>query len=307
MEIAIPLYDRFTALDAVGPYQVLSALPEARVRFIAAEAGPVRADNRMLTLVAEASLDDVPSPDILVVPGGIGTRQLLEDEQMVGWVKTAHETSQYTTSVCTGSLLLAAAGILDGVDATTHWMVRDFLGELGANPVPDRVVERGKVRDRRGRVVRDRHGAGAGRANRRAGGVAGDPARHRVRPRASPRRGLAREGPEGDRGAGRRRDGADGIGGRLGLESRLGMPKRDPRMIPLGYGKFVRADRVYALVPLEGDERRDGRRTYVHVDGLAEPIAASRSERAILADVETALAEAAGLPRRKDQLASAER
>jgi hypothetical protein len=77
------------------------------------------------------------------------------------------------------------------------------------------------------------------------------------------------------------------------------MPKRDPRMIPIGYGKFVRADRVYALVPIEGDERGEGRRTYVHVDGLAEPIVASRSERAILADVETALAEAAGLPRRR--------
>ncbi len=76
------------------------------------------------------------------------------------------------------------------------------------------------------------------------------------------------------------------------------MPKRDPRMIPLGYGKFVRADRVYALVPLEGADRRDGRRTYVHVDGLGEPIVASRSERAILADVEAALAEAAGVPRR---------
>jgi hypothetical protein len=75
--------------------------------------------------------------------------------------------------------------------------------------------------------------------------------------------------------------------------------KRDPRMIPLGYGKFVRADRVYALVPLEGPERQDGRRTYVHVDGLAEPVVASRSERAILADVEAALAEAAGLPRRR--------
>ena len=145
MEIAIPLYDRFTALDAVGPYQVLSALPEARVRFIAAEAGPVRTDNRMLTLMAEASLEDVPSPDILVVPGGIGTRTLLGDEAMIGWVRTAHETSRFTTSVCTGSLLLAAAGILDGVDATTHWMVRDLLGELGANPVTDRVVERGKV------------------------------------------------------------------------------------------------------------------------------------------------------------------
>lgn len=77
------------------------------------------------------------------------------------------------------------------------------------------------------------------------------------------------------------------------------MAKRDPRMIPLGYGKFVRADRVYALVPLEGSERRDGRRTYVHVDGLTEPVVASRSERAILADVEAALAEAAGLPRRR--------
>lgn len=77
------------------------------------------------------------------------------------------------------------------------------------------------------------------------------------------------------------------------------MAKRDPRMIPLGYGKFVRADRVYALVPLEGNERQDGRRTYVHVDGLTEPVVASRSERAILADVEAALAEAAGLPRRR--------
>ena len=76
------------------------------------------------------------------------------------------------------------------------------------------------------------------------------------------------------------------------------MAKRDPRMVPLGYGKFVRADRIFALVPLEGDERREGRRTYVHVDGLSDPVVASRSERAILADVETALAEAAGLPRR---------
>ena len=77
------------------------------------------------------------------------------------------------------------------------------------------------------------------------------------------------------------------------------MAKRDPRMVPLGYGKFVRADRVYALVPLEAGERGEGRRTYVHVDGLSEPVVASRSERAILADVEAALAEAAGLPRRR--------
>jgi hypothetical protein len=69
-------------------------------------------------------------------------------------------------------------------------------------------------------------------------------------------------------------------------------------MVPLGYGKFVRADRVYALVPLERAERRDGRRTYVHVDGLSEPIVASRSARAVLADIEAALVEAAGIPRR---------
>ena len=83
------------------------------------------------------------------------------------------------------------------------------------------------------------------------------------------------------------------------------MAKRDPRMIPLGYGKFVRADRIFALVPLEGEERRDGRRTYVHVDGLTEPVVASRSERAIIADVERALAEAAGIPRRSRAATSA--
>ena len=145
MEVAIPIYDRFTALDAVGPYQVLSGLPGTTVRFLAAEPGPVRADNRMLTLVAEGRYEDSPAPDVLVVPGGIGTRALLEDERLVGWIRSVHETSDWTTSVCTGSLLLAAAGVLDGLEATTHWMVRDVLGELGATPVPDRVVKRGKV------------------------------------------------------------------------------------------------------------------------------------------------------------------
>jgi hypothetical protein len=84
------------------------------------------------------------------------------------------------------------------------------------------------------------------------------------------------------------------------------MAKRDPRMVALGYGKFVRADRVFALVPLEGEDRRDGHRTYVHVDGMAEPLVASRSERAIMADVEAALAEAAGVPRRSRTAPSAQ-
>ena len=145
MEIAIPLFDRFTALDAVGPYQVLAGLPGAQVRFLGPEAGPVRADNRMLTLVAEASYEDCPAPDILVFPGGKGTRALLEDERVLDWVRGVHRQSRWTTSVCTGSLVLAAAGVLEGLKATTHWMVMDLLGELGAHPVSDRVVEQGKV------------------------------------------------------------------------------------------------------------------------------------------------------------------
>jgi transcriptional regulator GlxA family with amidase domain len=145
MEIAIPLFDRFTALDAVGPYQVLSALPDARVRFLAAEEGPVRSDNRMLTMVAEGRWEDSPQPELLVVPGGPGTRDLLVDERMLAWVRSVHESSRYTTSVCTGSLVLGAAGILDGVDATTHWMEMEELRALGAQPTSERVVERGKV------------------------------------------------------------------------------------------------------------------------------------------------------------------
>ncbi len=145
MDIAIPLFDRFTALDAVGPYQVLSMMPDATVRFVAAEPGPVLTDNGMLTVLAEGPLENLPHPDVVVVPGGPGTRQLLTDERMMAWLRTAHETSLYTTSVCTGSLLLAAAGLLDGVDATTHWLVHHQLEELGANPVSERVVERGKL------------------------------------------------------------------------------------------------------------------------------------------------------------------
>ena len=145
MEIAIPLYDRFTALDAVGPYEVLSRLPGARVRFIAREAGPVVTDNGMLALMAEASLDDVPSPYVVLVPGGTGTFDALSDTALVDWIREAHETSRWTTSVCTGSLLLGAAGLLDGLEATSHWAAREALREYGATPVARRVVEQGKV------------------------------------------------------------------------------------------------------------------------------------------------------------------
>ena len=145
MDIAIPIFDRFTALDAVGPYEVLSRLPGARVRFVAHEAGPVRAETRMLALVAEARFEDVPNPAVLVVPGGIGTRALLTDERLLAWIRGVHETSQWTTSVCTGSLLLAAAGVLDGIDAATHWGAFAELGALGVRPSARRVVREGKI------------------------------------------------------------------------------------------------------------------------------------------------------------------
>jgi putative intracellular protease/amidase len=145
MQIAIPLFDRFTALDAVGPYEVLSRLPGARVDFVAAEPGVYRTDTRMLALSVERSYDDASAPDVLLFPGGVGTRALTTDERTLDWVRRVHEVSRYTTSVCTGSLVLAAAGVLDGLEATTHWMARETLAALGARPVEQRVVEQGKV------------------------------------------------------------------------------------------------------------------------------------------------------------------
>ncbi|HEY1687525.1 MAG TPA: DJ-1/PfpI family protein [Solirubrobacteraceae bacterium] len=145
MKIAIPLFDRFTALDAVGPYEVLSRLPGAEVVFVATQPGPIQADTRMLGLSAKASFDELTQPDVLVVPGGRGTRPLMQDEQMLTWLRNAHETTTWTTSVCTGSLLLAAAGLLDGIEATTHWLELETLARYGAKPVSKRVVRVGKI------------------------------------------------------------------------------------------------------------------------------------------------------------------
>lgn len=141
MNVAIPIFDRLTVLDAVGPYEVLSHLPGATVRFLAAEPGPIRSGNGMLALTADLALDDLTDPDIVVVPGGPGTWALFDDEPLLGWLRRAHETSMWTTSVCTGSLVLAAAGLLDGLEATSHWTSLDELGRLGARPVKRRVVE----------------------------------------------------------------------------------------------------------------------------------------------------------------------
>jgi putative intracellular protease/amidase len=145
MKIAIPLYDRFTALDAVGPYEVLSRLPGASVTWLAHEPGVVRTDNGMLGIEATAPFEDLPDPEIVLVPGGTGTNDFLEDERLVGWIRAAHETSDWTTSVCTGSLLLGAAGVLEGLEATTHWLDMDDLERYGARPTGRRVVEQGKV------------------------------------------------------------------------------------------------------------------------------------------------------------------
>ena len=145
MNIAILIYDRFTALDAIGPYEVLSRLPGASLEFVAAQPGPVSTDNGMLTLVAEHSIADVPAPDIVLVPGGPGEVAARAGGPVLEWLRGVHATSTWTTSVCTGSLILAAAGLLQGRRATSHWLALEKLGELGAEPVCERVVFDGKI------------------------------------------------------------------------------------------------------------------------------------------------------------------
>ncbi len=145
MDIAIPVFQRLTALDAVGPYEVLSRLPDAKVTWLAHEPGLVRTDNRMLALEADTRFEDLPNPELIVVPGGLGTRDPLDDGRLIAWLRQAHDSSIWTTSVCTGALLLGAAGILDGLRATTHGGELETLAGFGATPVEERVVPQGKV------------------------------------------------------------------------------------------------------------------------------------------------------------------
>jgi transcriptional regulator GlxA family with amidase domain len=146
MQIAVLLFDKLTALDAVGPYEVLRALPGAGVYFVAADPGPKRTECGSLSLIADHALDAVPGPDVVVVPGGSGEFDARTDARVVDWLRGAHEASEWTTSVCTGSLLLGAAGLLRGKRATTHWTALDSLRELGADVVSDeRVVFDGKI------------------------------------------------------------------------------------------------------------------------------------------------------------------
>jgi transcriptional regulator GlxA family with amidase domain len=145
MQIAFLLYDGFTALDLTGPYDVLRHLPGAEPVLVAERVGPVRNESGTLALLADRSLEQTQAPEILVVPGGLGTRRLLQHEPLLGWLRSAHETSAWTASVCTGSLLLAAAGLLDGAPAATHWLARETLASLGARPVAERVVRHGRI------------------------------------------------------------------------------------------------------------------------------------------------------------------
>jgi putative intracellular protease/amidase len=145
MRVVIPIFANFTALDAIGPYEVLRMLPEAEVVFAAASTGIVRTDSTVVGLHADAAFDEIDSADVLVFPGGWGTRALTKDGATLEWVRALDATTRWTTSVCTGSLVLAAAGLLDGTDATTHWSAVQTLESLGARYTAQRVVQRGKI------------------------------------------------------------------------------------------------------------------------------------------------------------------
>ncbi|MFJ9542643.1 DJ-1/PfpI family protein [Streptomyces sp. NPDC101225] len=144
MQFAIVLYDRFTAFDAVGPYETLGRLPDSETVFVAERTGPVRTDAGSLALTADRTLDEVPRPDVVVVPGGPGQSAQMANTALLDWIRGTDRTSTWTTSVCTGSLLLAAAGLLEGRRATSHWLALDELRRFGAEPTGERVVVDGK-------------------------------------------------------------------------------------------------------------------------------------------------------------------
>jgi transcriptional regulator GlxA family with amidase domain len=139
--IAIPVFERMTALDAIGPYEVLQRIPTFDITFVGHAVGEVRTENAMLGLRADATFEDLSEPHVIVFPGGVGTRPLEHDDRVLDWVRHAHAGTRFTTSVCTGSLVLGAAGLLDGLTATTHWSCYRELAAHGAEPSATRVVE----------------------------------------------------------------------------------------------------------------------------------------------------------------------
>jgi transcriptional regulator GlxA family with amidase domain len=144
METAVLIFDDVTALDVVGPMEILSKLPGMTVKYVAAQPGVKKCDGG-LGIVADFSLEDVPRPDVVLIPGGKGIKSLLGDTKVIGWVRSAHENSKWTASVCTGAIVLGAAGILKGLRATTHWLAIEQLGKFGAIACGERVVIDGKI------------------------------------------------------------------------------------------------------------------------------------------------------------------
>jgi putative intracellular protease/amidase len=146
MQIAIMLYPGFTALDFIGPYEVLRWLPDAEVRLVWHEPGPITADSGVLVVGATHSFDETPSPDVILIPGGMTTMEHARDKKVLDWVRQAHQTATWTASVCSGSIILAAAGLLAGKRATSHWAALSALKALGVKPVGDeRIVHEGDI------------------------------------------------------------------------------------------------------------------------------------------------------------------
>lgn len=144
MQIAIVLYPGYTALDFIGPYESLRWLPDTEVRFVWHEPGPVAADSGVLLVGATHSFDETPGPDIVLVPGGFTTMEHARDQKLLGWLRSTYRTTRWTVSVCGGSVILAAAGLLEGKRATSHWAAVQLLRTFGAEPVTDeRIVQCG--------------------------------------------------------------------------------------------------------------------------------------------------------------------
>ena len=144
MQMIFVVYEGMTALDVIGPYEILSRIPGARVTFAAVQAGPVRTDTGALSLVADLALADCGTPDLVLVPGGPDVRAQTTDTALHDWLRAVDPTTTWTTSVCTGSLILAAAGLLRGRTATSHWLALDRLPAYDVTPVSERVVRDGK-------------------------------------------------------------------------------------------------------------------------------------------------------------------
>jgi transcriptional regulator GlxA family with amidase domain len=145
MQVAILVFEKLTALDAIGPYEVLRSVPGWEIKFVGPQKGPVRTDSGALGLSADFSLEEVTEPDIVLVPGGEGNRPLMTETAVLSWLREADRHTKWTTSVCTGSLVLGAAGLLQGKRATSHWLFLEQLREFGAEPVEERFVEDGKT------------------------------------------------------------------------------------------------------------------------------------------------------------------